>query len=115
MHERPVVMDVVDLIDDYARKNDVKEVRKVIMEIGEIAMVLPNYFRNFWRPVIETSEFCKNAELVIEIEPGIGQCRECESDFNIEKNNGVCPKCGAVEKFQILSGRDVKIREIEVL
>ena len=85
------------------------------MEIGEIAMVMPNYFRNFWQPVIEQSEFCKNAELTIEIEPGIGQCRECECDFNIEKNNGVCPKCGAVEKFQILSGRDVRILQIDVL
>ena len=115
MHEMPVVMNVVEMIDNYARENDVREVRKVTMEIGEIAMVMPNYFRNFWAPVIEQSEFCKNAELDIEIEPGIGQCRVCENDFNIEKNNGVCPKCGAVEKFQILSGRDVRIREITVL
>ena len=115
MHEMPVVMNVVELLDDYARKNDVREIRKVTMEIGEIAMVMPNYFRSFWEPVIEQSEFLKNAELQIDIIPGIGQCRECDHDFNIEQNNGVCPKSGAVEKFQILSGRDVSIKEIDVL
>lgn len=115
MHEMPVVMNVVELVDDYARNNDVREVRKVVMEIGEIAMVIPHYFRSFWEPVIEQSEFCKKAELQIDVVPGIGQCRRCENDFNIEKNNGVCPHCGAVEDFMILSGRDVQIREIEVI
>ena len=72
MHEMPVVMNVVELVDDYARQNDVREVRKVIMEIGEIAMVIPHYFRSFWEPVIEQSDFCKNAELQIDVVPGIG-------------------------------------------
>ncbi len=115
MHEMPVVMNVVEMVDDYARNNDVKEVRKVIMEIGEIAMVMPHYFRSFWEPVIEQSEFCKNAELQIDIDPGIGRCRQCGHEFNIEQNNGICPDCGAVEKFEILSGRDVQIKEIQVI
>ena len=115
MHEMPVVMNVVDIVDSYARENNVREVHKVIMEIGEIAMVMPHYFRSFWGPAIEQSEFMKNAELQIDIVPGIGSCRECGQEFNIEENNGICPHCGAVEKFQILSGSDVQIKEIEVL
>lgn len=115
MHEMPVVMNVVEMVDDYARNNDVRKVHKVIMEIGEIAMVMPNYFRSFWEPVIEQSEFCKEAELQIDVTPGIGRCRGCSEEFNIEQNNGVCPHCGTAEDFLILSGRDVRIREIEVL
>lgn len=115
MHEMPVVMEVVDSLDHYARENGIEEIREVTMEIGEIAMIIPRYFESFWEPVIEKSEHLRQAKLKIEVVPGIGGCRECGHQFNIEEHNGICPNCGAVEKFQILSGRDVQIREIAVL
>ena len=62
MHEMPVVMNVVEMVDDYARNNDVKEVRKVIMEIGQIAMVMPHYFRTTNSISKTTTEYVLSAE-----------------------------------------------------
>lgn len=57
------------------------------------------------RPVLS------GTELRIQIVKGQALCRECQSLYNVMKNEGRCPKCGSREK-NILGGQQFLVIEI---
>ncbi|MFO5440064.1 MAG: hydrogenase/urease maturation nickel metallochaperone HypA, partial [Dolichospermum sp.] len=44
--------------------------------------------------------------------PGMAKCRECCTNFYVEKPFGIC-ECGSI-KLDIIAGEELKIKEIEV-
>lgn len=114
MHEMPIVLNVVRTLDYLVEeKNLPPDIRVVVMEIGELASVLPNYFEKCWSPAIERSKHLKNTELKIELIPGIARCKHCGTEFHIEQNQGLCPEC-KIWDWDTVSGREVNIKEILV-
>ncbi|MDO4312992.1 MAG: hydrogenase maturation nickel metallochaperone HypA [Eubacteriales bacterium] len=113
MHEMGVVFSVVRAVESYAAENNISEVQGVVMEIGEVSSVIPHYFASCWEPAIASSKCMMNAKLEIEMIPGIARCLKCGEEFNIEKGQGKCEKCGS-DLWQTISGRDVMIKEIYV-
>jgi len=113
MHEMPIVLNVIESMEKYAEQHQIPEIHAVVMEIGEVSGVMAKYFRSCWQPAIEQSKYLKNAELdIIEI-PGIVKCQKCNTEFNIVQHNAICPQCGS-EKWTLVSGRDIMIKEILV-
>lgn len=113
MHEMPIVMNVVNTLDAMAESSQIPEISGVVMQIGELASVMPDYFRKFWPRAAEASAHLKNAVLEIEMIPGIARCRRCGTEFHIEQNNGTCPAC-RVWDWDTVSGREVMIKEVFV-
>lgn len=113
MHEMGVVLSVVRTIESYAAQNNIPEIKGVVMEIGEVSGVVPHYFASCWDPAVARARCLLNAKLEIEVIPGIARCLKCGTEFNIEKNDGKCEKCGS-DMWQTLSGREVMIKEIYV-
>ena len=113
MHEMGVVLNVVNALEQYAAENQIPEIKGVAMEIGEVSSVVPNYFASCWYPAVARSRCLLNAELTMEVIPGLAKCYPCGEEFNIAANDGKCPKCGS-EHWETLSGREVMIKEIYV-
>ncbi len=114
MHEMPIVLNVVRTLDYLVEeKNLPPDIRVVVMEIGELASVLPNYFEKCWAPAIERSKHLQSTELKIELIAGIARCKRCGREFHIEQNQGLCPDC-KVWDWDTVSGREVNIKEILV-
>jgi hydrogenase nickel incorporation protein HypA/HybF len=113
MHEMGVVLNVVRTIEKYAEENKIPEIQGLVMEIGEVSSVIPHYFASCWEPAIASSRCMMNAQLEIEVIPGIARCLKCGEEFNIAENEGKCAKCGS-DVWQTLSGREVMIKEIYV-
>ncbi len=113
MHEMPVVLSTVEYLDNLADKNNIQSIKEVVMQIGEIAPVIPKYFEKYWQPAIERSKHLQHAVLYIEIIPGIAKCNQCGDEFNIEGYNGICPECN-YRYWEILSGNGVGIKEIHL-
>lgn len=113
MHEMGVVLNVINAVEKYANANGISEVKGVVMEIGEVSGVVPSYFASCWYPAVARSRILLNSEVQVDFIPGIARCYKCREEFNIEKNDGKCPKCGS-EHWETLSGREVMIKEIYV-
>ena len=75
MHEIGVVRSMVKTITDFAEQNDIKEVAEIVLDIGELSLVIPKYVEDIY-PVVVEDTWLKDAKLVINIIPGLAECDE---------------------------------------
>lgn len=112
MHEINIVRQVVRTVEDFARENNVTDVREVVLDIGELSLVIPEYVEQLYPPVVKGT-ILENARLIINIIPGLAECEDCGEIFNVIEHDGYCPNCGSFNK-EVLSGKDFYIREIHI-
>lgn len=113
MHEMPIVLNVVNFVDKFAEENGHSEIKAVVMQIGDLASVMPGFFKKCWSSACERSERVKTAKLEIELVPGIAKCTGCGTEFKIKAHDGICPDCKG-RYWDIISGRDISIKEVRV-
>ncbi len=112
MHEIGVVRSMMRTVEDFARENGIDEIVSIVLEIGDLSMIIPKYVEDIYSVVSKDTRF-EGTELVIETVEGQGVCRDCKRAFPIVKNEGYCPRCGR-RNADIISGRDFIIKEIVV-
>lgn len=112
MHEIGVVRQVIRTVEDFAKENDIKEVTGIVLDIGELSLVIPKYIEDIYQFTVKGT-ILENAELTMNVIPGMAECEECDEIFNVIEHEGYCPNCGSFEK-EILSGKDFLIKEIHV-
>ncbi len=114
MHELGIVFHIIEKLEKVAKENNVKEITKVNLEIGEVSLVIPSYFLDVWKWAIKKSTYMKNCECnIIRIE-AISFCEECKQTFPTTKFAKICPKCLS-NKTYLVTGDEVNIKDIEVL
>ena len=72
MHEIGVVRSMVKTITDFAEQNDIKEVAEIVLDIGELSLVIPKYVEEIY-PVVVEDTWLKDTKLVINIIPGLAE------------------------------------------
>ena len=112
MHEIGVVRSMVKTVTDFAQANNIAEVTEIVLDIGELSLVIPKYVEDIY-PVVVEDTFLKDTKLIINIIPGMAECDDCDEIFNVIACNGHCPNCNSFNKT-VLSGRDFTVREIHV-
>lgn len=112
MHEIGVVRQVVHTVEEFAKENNVDKISEIVLDIGEVSMIIPKYVEDVYPAVIKGT-ILEDAKLIINVVPGIVECDECDEIYNIVEHEGYCPNCGSFEKT-VLSGDSFLIREIHV-
>ena len=112
MHEIGIVKAIVKTVLDYAAENGVDTVSEIVMSVGELSLVVPDYLETLF-PVVVKDNPLKDTKLIIEIVPGLAECEDCDAVFNVAECEGICPDCGSQNKT-VLSGKDCTIKEIHV-
>lgn len=112
MHELGIVMEIVRVVDELAKEQGITAVDSIVLQIGELSAVVPLYVEECF-PAAVDGTFMENTKLEIEMMPGNGLCKDCNTVFNMLKQNGVCPRCTGTN-VEIISGRDFYIKEIRV-
>jgi hydrogenase nickel incorporation protein HypA/HybF len=82
------------------------------LKVGEISTVVPEYLQKCYPAAVDKSELLHDTELKIEIVPANCICHNCSQVFSLIKNKNICPDCGCSDT-EIISGRDLLIKEIE--
>lgn len=113
MHEIGIVRSMCKTVVDYARENKVRHISEIVCEVGELSLVIPEYVKELYPPVKADIPELRDAELLLEIIPGLAECDDCDEIFNVIQNEGYCPNCGSFNKT-VLTGRDFNIKEIHV-
>ncbi len=108
MHELGVALEVLEIV---AARSDGARVRRVVLEIGKLAAVLPDAVR-FAFELASEGTVAEGAALEIVETAGRARCRECRAVFDMDGLHGSCA-CGS-SSLEWLAGTELKVREMEV-
>ena len=115
MHELGIVFQIIKQVDEIAAKNNVKEVKKVTLEIGEVSGVIPKYLEDCWKwAVLHRSQFMKDCELQIINLKATSFCQDCNEMYDTSPSGRKCPKCGKQNTY-LVTGNEVSIKDIQVI
>lgn len=95
-----------------SEREDVKRVRKVSLEIGELTMINPEQLEFCFRAIISDDELMSSAELEIEMKKAEVECGRCGRIDEPIMGIFICPKCGGTLK--ISGGRDLIIKSVDL-
>ena len=111
MHEIGVLTRAVELVENIAKDNNLDHIAYISLEVGELTGYVPLFFEKFFPVVVENRPVFQGTELRIQTVRGQALCSECQSLYNVMKQEGRCPKCGSREK-KILGGQQFLVKEI---
>jgi hydrogenase nickel incorporation protein HypA/HybF len=110
MHELGIVAEVVRVVEEIARKQQLTKIETLVLQIGELSSVIPYYVEQCY-PAAAYGTMLENTRLEIEVLPGNGRCRACGKVYNVLANHRTCPACGVTDR-ELLGGREFSIKEI---
>ena len=113
MHELGIVFYIIRDVKQAAEENCVSKVSAVVMDIGEVSTIVPEYLTDCWRWAADKEEMLKGCELKINIIPAVTHCDGCGKDYPTVAHGRTCPLCGSEETW-LLRGNEVEIKAIEV-
>ena len=111
MHEISVLTKAVDLAESVAKDNGIDRIRYITLEVGELTGYVPVFFEKDFPIVTENRPVFDGAELRIQTVRGQALCAECQTLYNVMRQEGKCPKCGSREK-KILGGQQFLVKDI---
>ena len=85
MHELGILSKVVNTVEKYAAENYVQNIRELVLQVGEISSVIPEYMEKIYPIAVEGTKLEKTL-LRIEILPANASCGECKTIFHATKS-----------------------------
>ena len=113
MHELGIVFYIIRDVKEAAQEHGVEHVNAVVMNIGEVSTVVPEYLTDCWRWAADKEEMLKGCELKVNLIPAVTRCGGCGAEYGTVAHGKICPECGSDQTW-LLRGNEVEIKEIEV-
>lgn len=112
MHEMSIAEGVLGIIEDAARREGIRTVRAVRLEIGQLAAVETGALRFCFESVVRGS-IAEGARLEIEEAPGEAWCFRCCASVPLAARVDPCPRCGG-SQLQVSGGTQMRVKDLEV-
>jgi hydrogenase nickel incorporation protein HypA/HybF len=109
MHELAIAESIVAAVTEKVAGSPI---RRVQVEVGKLSGVVPDALRFSFELACVGTEL-QDAELDIISAPGRGRCRSCAAEFDTNDFLALC-ECGSID-IEVLGGRELRIREVEVV
>lgn len=113
MHELGIVFYIIRDVKEVARENKVDKVKTVVMDIGEVSTIIPEYLTDCWRWATDKEDLLRGCELIINTIPAVTYCEDCGKEFGTVEHGKKCPHCGS-DRTYLVRGNEVEIKEITV-
>lgn len=113
MHELGIVFYIIRDVKKAAEEHGVSHVKAVVMDIGEVSTIVPEYLTDCWRWAADKEEMLRGCELRINTIPAVTFCEDCRVEYGTVSHGKTCPSCGSGNTF-LLRGNEVEIKEIIV-
>lgn len=107
MHELGITQNIVAIATAHASG---AKVCRITLEIGQLTAIMPDSIQ-FCFDVCAQGTPVEGASLEIIERPGIGQCRACGCQLELDQPFGVCD-CGSTQ-LDIIQGEELAIKELE--
>ena len=112
MHELGIAQDIVNIVQEHARRNNAKKIAWVLISVGRLSGIVPEAL-DFCLSVCTKGTLLESTDFKMEYIPAIAQCRECLAHFDLVVHEFTCPSCN-VSNWHLITGKELLIKEIEV-
>ncbi len=112
MHEYSIVQSLLESCEEQVRKNNAKEVTKLVVKIGVLSGVEPDLLQTAF-DTFKEGTICNNAEFLINIQKILISCLDCDKQYTLEKYEFLCPNCQS-NNLKILDGEDMFLMSLEL-
>ncbi len=112
MHELGIVFHMIDTLEEVGRQNELTLIRRVTLELGEVAGIIPDYLLDCWRWAADRTELLQGAELSIEQIPAVTVCKDCGRTYATVMHGKTCPHCKSSNTV-LLRGNEIQIATVE--
>lgn len=109
MHEVGITSEVIEIVCERAGG---ARISRIVLEIGKLSTVLPDAVR-FCFELCAEGTAAEGATLEIIEKPGLGRCRACGTDVQLDQLLGQCA-CGSTD-LEWISGEELRIKEMELV
>jgi hydrogenase nickel incorporation protein HypA/HybF len=113
MHELSIVMSIVDIAQEQARKADAHAIEEIELDIGTLAGVELDALEFAWPQGVKSTMLEHAVKKINRIE-GKASCADCNNIFTIENYYDACPECGG-HLISIMQGRELRVRSLVVV
>ena len=110
MHELSIVLSIVDSVEKEAERQKANEIKKIEIDIGNLAGIEFDSFDFAWGPATKNT-ILEHAEKVINVIPAMAQCGVCDHNFEKIEYYDPCPVCGNYI-HNLKSGKELKIKSL---
>ncbi len=112
MHEYSIVQALLEKIEKIADDNNASQVTKIIVKIGVMSGVEPHLLEVAFNTFKEKT-ICDGAEFVMNIQPVMIQCLDCEERSELEAIHYRCPQCESLN-IKVIDGEDMYLMTLEM-
>ena len=112
MHELGIVFYIIRDVKEVAEQHGVEHVSAVVMDIGEVTTIVPEYLRDCWRWAAAQQEPRQGRDPRLHTIPAVTYCDSCHREYGTLEPGKTCPHCGR-DTTSLLRGNEVEIKEIE--
>ncbi|HEY9160945.1 MAG TPA: hydrogenase maturation nickel metallochaperone HypA [Desulfomonilia bacterium] len=114
MHEMSLVQSIIEIINEYAKKENFKKVESISLSFGKASTVVPAALE-FAFEVLSEGTVAQGARLEFDIKPVVIYCLSCEKDFKMDSYEAACPQCKGGEIMLTGGTEELKLIEMEVV
>lgn len=114
MHELSIMSNILDIILEYANKNNAKKIKTVNLTIGVLSDIIPEWAQTYF-DMLTKDTIADKAQLNIDKIPVHTKCKDCgfskiysEGDWQF-----YCEKCESTN-IELLAGRELTVTSIEI-
>jgi hydrogenase nickel incorporation protein HypA/HybF len=112
MHEYSIVDSLLQLAEEHAIKNNAKKVTKLEIKIGVLSGVEPDLLKTAFETFKEGT-MCEEAEFIMNIQPVVIRCKDCNKESTLKKDEYLCPHCKS-SNIEIIDGEDMYLMSMEL-
>ena len=112
MHELGLVNYVVKSATRVAEQNNLKKIKSVTLEFGEVSGIVTSYLYNYWNWYTKKFPLLEDAELVCKEIPAVSWCDTCKINYSTVAYGRTCPNCKG-DNTWLVRGNEMMIKQIE--
>lgn len=112
MHELSIAESIVKAVEAEVINAGGGKVSSIHLEIGDLSTLEADSL-SFCFEIVSKDTSMESAKLVIEKVKGQAKCSACSALFSVSNYGEPCPQCQSIG-FDLLSGREMKITQIEL-
>jgi hydrogenase nickel incorporation protein HypA/HybF len=113
MHELTLVNSLLDIVDDYARREGFHKVISLHLSMGGLTCV-DRASLQFAFDVQAKDTTAEGAQLVIDVNPAVICCFVCGEETRQDRFEALCPKCGSAQVTLTGGTEELQLIDIEV-
>lgn len=113
MHEISIMESTLEIAINHAQSQKAKQIKAIVMKIGELSGVIPQALE-FAFEVVKENSIASHATLKIERIPVCCYCQSCQEKFYPTGYIFECPNCHEFSN-NILEGKEIELSSLEIV